>query len=90
MKTPLEKESLTQLTKSSENLQSASQVVSAVVEEKDILKSKTFWTSIILAIAPAIPPVGAAVAANPELAGVLVGLVMGVLRMVSDTKVKIK
>lgn len=87
------KKTLPQPTKSSEILENAPQVVKEFVkldDNKEPWKSKTLWTAAVVAIAPAFPPLGAAIAANPELAGVLVGFVFGLLRMVTSSGVKVK
>lgn len=44
-------------------------------------QSKTLWTSLIVAVAPLIPPVQALLVANPELAGTIVALVFAGLRV---------
>jgi hypothetical protein len=57
---------------------------------KHALKSRTVWAGIIMAVVPLIPPLQALVIANPELTGVLAGLVVAGLRLVTDSKVTLK
>lgn len=57
--------------------------------DKSILKSKTFYVSLVVALAPLFPAVQALVAANPEMVGAVLGGVFTVLRLVSAGKVSI-
>ena len=55
--------------------------------DKSVLKSKTFWMSLIVALAPLIPPVQAYVQANTEMVGLMVGGIFAVLRVITKDKV---
>lgn len=58
--------------------------------EKKVWQSKTFWVSVIAAIAPAFPPVAAIIAANPELFSTALGVIFTGLRLVTKDRVVIK
>ena len=45
--------------------------------------SKTLWVGVIVAIAPFFPPAQAMMIANPEIAGIVVGGVFSILRMLN-------
>jgi hypothetical protein len=48
---------------------------------KGLLKSKTFWTSVIMAVAGvAVPPINAAIAVHPGTFAVIASTVMTILR----------
>ncbi len=59
-------------------------------QAKSLFASKTFWAGVFMALAPFVPPVGALVAAYPDLAGVVAGLVTAGLRLATDTPVTVK
>lgn len=48
--------------------------------------SKTIVTAVIIAAAPFIPAVQAAILANPELAGVIAGAIVAGLRLLNGRK----
>lgn len=58
-------------------------------EGQSFLMSKTQWAALLVAIAPSIPPLKAALIANPELAGVIVGGVFSVLRWLNGRKLPV-
>jgi hypothetical protein len=45
--------------------------------------SKTLWCSVIIAVAPFIPPVQAVIVAHPEIVSVAVGGLFALLRVVT-------
>lgn len=49
-------------------------------DSQSFLMSKTQWAALLVAIAPSIPPVQAALVANPQLAGVIVGALFSIIR----------
>jgi hypothetical protein len=59
-------------------------------QAKSVFQSRTFWAAVLMAVAPVIPPVGALVAAYPDIAGLLAGLVTAGLRMATDKPVTVK
>lgn len=61
------------------------------MENKKILwKSKTLWASLAVAAAAFFPSVQVVVQANPEIVGVVLGAVFGVLRLVTKGKISIE
>jgi hypothetical protein len=60
------------------------------MESKNPFQSKTLWTSLIIAIAAFFPSVQVIVSANPEIVGVVIGAVFGLLRIVSKKEVGLK
>jgi hypothetical protein len=59
-------------------------------EEKNLLKSKTIWISVLVTASAFFPPVQAILATSPELAGIVVGGVFGVLRAITKGKITLK
>lgn len=57
-------------------------------EAKAFWKSKTFWASMLTAVLPLIPPVGAWAAANPEIYSAALAALFSALRV--RTKVPVK
>lgn len=55
--------------------------------EKSILKSKTFYANLILAVLPLFPKVNEAVQANPEIIGYVFAGLNIFLRLISKDKV---
>lgn len=49
--------------------------------DKSVLKSKTLWVSLIVALAPLFPQVRDLVAKNPEAVASVVGAIFAVLRI---------
>lgn len=56
---------------------------------KPVWQSKTFWAALVTTLAPCYPPIAAFVAVNPWAVTSGLGLVFGVLRVVSHGKVTI-
>ena len=54
--------------------------------KKPAWKSKTLWSSILIAIAPLFPPAQAWIAANPEVYNAVLGGLFAVLRFVTKDK----
>ena len=65
-------------------------VLTPSTADKKWWQSKTLWTTCIVAGAGFYPPVQALVVANPELAGVVVGGIFAILRVISGGKVTLK
>jgi hypothetical protein len=57
--------------------------------DKSLLKSKTFYVSLIVAIAPLFPAVSGFIAANPEAFSAILGGVFTVLRLITKDRVVI-
>lgn len=57
--------------------------------EKNILTSKTFWVSLLLALSPLIPGLSEWISANPDLFTGILGSVFAGLRLVTNSKVTI-
>lgn len=57
--------------------------------EKSILLSKTFWVSVVMAVAPLFPAVSAFISASPEMFAMIMGGVFSALRLISKDKVVI-
>lgn len=51
--------------------------------DKSVLKSKTLWVSLIVALAPIFPSVQNMIKSSPESAGAIVGIVFAVLRAIT-------
>lgn len=49
--------------------------------------SKTLWAGLIVAVAPFFPPAQAVLLAHPEAAGLVVGAIFSVLRLVTKKPV---
>jgi len=60
------------------------------MESKEFYKSKTFWASVVTAVLPVIPPVGAWITANPQLYSLAMGTIFGWLRIKTDVPVVLK
>jgi len=56
--------------------------------KKELLKSKTIWTSILVAVSGLFPPVQALMIANPEIASCVIGGLFGLLRIEHEYKEK--
>ena len=54
--------------------------------KKELLKSKTIWASILVAISGFFPPLQALIIANPDVATMFVGGVFGLLRVENEIK----
>jgi hypothetical protein len=78
------------LKKASETVEQATKVTEVLAETVQPWQSKTLWVSLIMALAPVIPPLGAVIAANPELAGIAAGVLVAGLRLISSKKVTLK
>ena len=57
--------------------------------EKSLLLSKTFYVSLIVALAPLFPAVNHFIVSSPEAFSAILGVVFTVLRLVSKDKVVI-
>ena len=57
---------------------------------KPVYLSKTFWMSLIVALAPLAPQVSEWIAANPSAFSAICGGVFAILRFVTKDKVVIK
>ena len=57
------------------------------MEKKSVFKSKTFWVSLIVAIAPAIPGLREWMVTNPEAFSAAIGAVFAGLRLITNSKV---
>lgn len=55
--------------------------------DKSVLKSKTLWVSLIVAIAPLFPVVQDIVSKNPEAVAGIVGAVFAILRITTTQPV---
>lgn len=53
-------------------------------------KSKTLWVSLLVALAPFVPPLQVLILANPEVASLIVGGVFAGLRLTTSKKVVVK
>lgn len=53
-------------------------------------QSKTLWVSLIVALAPLLPPVQAVLIANPTLVTSAVACVFAALRLMSSQKISLK
>jgi hypothetical protein len=56
--------------------------------KKELLKSKTIWTSILVAVSGLFPPIQALIIANPDIASCIIGGVFGLLRVEHELKDK--
>lgn len=54
--------------------------------KKELLKSKTIWSSILVAVLGFFPPVQAFIIANPEIASSAIGALFGILRVENEIK----
>ncbi len=57
--------------------------------DKSILKSKTFYVALIVALAPLFPAVNQFISASPEAFSATLGMVFTFLRLISKDKVVI-
>jgi hypothetical protein len=55
--------------------------------DKSFLKSKTFWTNIVIGAASFIPPVKEFLVSNPETAVSMISAINVVLRFISKGKI---
>ena len=55
------------------------------IMSKPIWKSKTFWSSLIVALAPLLPEFGAWVSENPEAYSGMIGGLFILLRAITNT-----
>lgn len=53
---------------------------------KELLKSKTIWTSIVVAAAGFFPPVQALIISNPEIATSFIGMLFSLLRIKTEVQ----
>lgn len=60
------------------------------VEQKKPWQSKTLWVGLIAAVVPFFPPAAAVIAANPEVASIVLSGVFSVLRLITKDRVVIK
>ncbi len=58
--------------------------------EKSILKSKTFWSNLAMALLPLFPGAGDVIKENPEAGAAVFALVNVILRVISKDKVYIR
>jgi hypothetical protein len=56
---------------------------------KGILKSKTFWVSLVVALAPLFPVVSEFISGQPEMFSMAIGGVFTFLRFITKDKVSI-
>lgn len=54
--------------------------------KKELLKSKTIWASILIAVSGFFPPVQALITLNPDMATMIVGGIFGLLRIENEIK----
>lgn len=54
--------------------------------KKELLKSKTIWVSIFVALSGFFPPLQALIVANPEIASSAIGALFGILRVENEIK----
>lgn len=59
------------------------------MDSKPVYLSKTFWMSAVVALAPLFPGVAAFVSAQPEMVGVILGVIFAALRYISKDKIVI-
>ncbi|HUX79337.1 MAG TPA: hypothetical protein VMW10_06305 [Alphaproteobacteria bacterium] len=57
--------------------------------EKNILKSKTFWISLLVALSPLVPGLKEWISSNPESFSGILGAVFASLRLVTNSKVSL-
>ena len=57
--------------------------------EKSIFKSKTFWVSLLVALAPIVPGLREWITVNPESFSAIIGAVFAGLRLITNSKVAI-
>jgi len=57
--------------------------------EKSILKSKTFWVSLMVALAPLVPGLREWITTNPESFSGVVGAMFAGLRLITNSKVSV-
>jgi len=55
--------------------------------EKSILKSKTFWVSLMVSLSPLVPGFSGWISANPEAFSSVLGAIFAGLRLVTNDKV---
>lgn len=55
--------------------------------EKSVLKSKTFWMNVLMAISPLVPQVGEFVKGNPELFASIWAVLGIAIRFVTKEKI---
>ena len=65
------------------------QVPATIIADKKPWTSKTYYAAIIVAIAPAFPPVAAWITANPGMFSIGLGVLFGILRTVTKGKISI-
>lgn len=54
--------------------------------KKELLKSKTIWASLLVALSGFFPPLQALIIANPDIATAVVGGLFGILRVENEIK----
>ena len=54
---------------------------------KSPFKSKTLWMSLITVILPFVPVLGPLAAANSQLVGVALGVIFGLLRLITKDRI---
>jgi len=59
-------------------------------EAKAFWKSKRFWTTVVTAVAPLIPPIGAWAAVNPEAYSAILATLFGYVGVATKGPVTIK
>lgn len=59
-------------------------------ENKKVWESKTFWVSLLLALAPLIPGASEFMSSQPELVNSVIVSIFMVLRLVSHGKISLK
>lgn len=60
------------------------------MDPKPFYASKTFWASLITAVLPLIPPVGAWAAANPQIYSAALAVIFGALRISTKQPIVLK
>jgi hypothetical protein len=60
------------------------------MDNKKPWQSKTVWASLVVAVAAFFPAVQTVIVANPEITGVVLGGVFGVLRLISKGKISVE
>ena len=59
------------------------------IESKPIWKSKTFWSSLVVALAPLAPGTSEWISGNPEAYSAILGAMFMFLRTITSNKVTI-
>lgn len=54
--------------------------------KKELLKSKTIWASILIAVSGFFPPLQALIALNPEMSTAIISGIFGLLRVENEIK----